>query len=665
MENVTLGLAVMAGFLSFISPCVLPLVPAYVGYMSSRMTHKIARQTSAGTIQSTSLAMRLHMLLHGLAFVLGFTLVFVLIGLLTTALVSVAGQYVNTFTLIIGRFGGVIIILFGLQFMGILPKFFKWLRKKENANLLDNILISIGFTIVISGLIYWGLVEQFIITLPLVAGFVLIMFINGAFSQPAVFWNNVLNRLDILLYSDTRGEIELDGREGLFGSVFMGMVFSAGWTPCIGPLLGTILTVAATTGDVGQSMLMLTAYSIGLGIPFIITALLMNSAEGALRRLQKHMHKIELISGSLLIAIGLMVASGQLQSLSQTFSQGEFADFTFRVEECGIGFFEGDVYISHLGPCLGGSLVPVTINRSASGRFTADIPEQEYLFRAEKGKSIDFEIRSVNEAIVDFNMTFYSPDNTELVSTSKADSVTSDSKYYPLANYTLEEDGLYRIVISNKSQVEKARFRIKIRDAEPIDTSIGAGSSSVDVVASGTVGEQNVTSVDGSPQTEALDSLADSALNSVTEVADSVDLVVGLKEGNLAPDFTVVTVEGESITLSDLRGQIVLLNFWATWCGPCRREMPELQQAYEKRNKDGFEILAIAAQDTVEAIVDFRDELDLTFPLALSDEINDTYRIQVRPSSYLLDKDGIIIVRHFGMMTETQLQEMLNKALAE
>ena len=97
MENITIGLAVIAGFLSFISPCVLPLVPAYIGYMGGRMTHNISMQTSAGTTQTT-LAMRLHMLLHGLAFVFGFTLVFVLIGILTTALVSVAGQYVNTFT---------------------------------------------------------------------------------------------------------------------------------------------------------------------------------------------------------------------------------------------------------------------------------------------------------------------------------------------------------------------------------------------------------------------------------------------------------------------------------------------------------------------------------------------------------------------------------------
>jgi cytochrome c-type biogenesis protein len=664
MENVTIGLAIIAGFLSFISPCVLPLVPAYVGYMSGRMTHNIARQTSAGTSESTGLAMRLHMLLHGLAFVAGFTFVFVLIGLLTTVLFSVAGQYVNTFTEIIGRVGGIIIIFFGFQFMGVLPKFFKWLRKKDNAKLLDNVLISIVVAVIISILMYWGLVEQIIIVLPLIATLFLAMFINGAFTQPAVFWNRVLDRIELMLYTDTRAEMEPNGREGLLGSAFMGVVFSAGWTPCIGPIYGTILTVAAATGDVAQGVLMLTAYSLGLGIPFIITALLLNSAQGILRRLQKHMHKIELISGTLLILIGIMVASGQLQSLSQTFSQGEFADFTLRVEECGVGFFEGKLELRHVGSCLDGLVVPISINDSASGNFTADMSAQEYIFHANANTAIDFEVRSVKKAVVDFTLTLYSPDDVELTSVAKVDSITTDSKFYPLANYTLEEDGIYRIVIANTSQTQDSRFFIKLRQAEEIDATIGAGSSLVDILASGTIGEQDVTQIDGSPLT---DTSTDTALNSITDVAQSLDPATGLKEGNRAPDFTVMMDTGDPITLSDLRGNVVLLNFWGTWCGPCRREMPEFQRAYEAFNDKGFEILAVAVDDSFEAISEFRDELGLTFPLALDDtnEINDAYSIQVRPSSFLLDKEGNILIRHLGMMTEAQIQEVLEEALTE
>ena len=644
MENVTIGLALVAGILSFISPCVLPLVPAYIGYMGGRLTHNVSRQTAAGTVAPIGLAFRLQMLLHGIAFVLGFTLIFVLIGLFTTALSSVAGQHVGAFTEIIGRFGGLVIIFFGFQFMGLPPRFFAWLRKKGQAGLLDNVLLSIAFALVAAGIFYWGFLEQTVIALPLTALLAGAMIVNGAFTQPAVFWNRLLERLDVLFYSDTRGDIGTSGREGLLGSAAMGMVFSAGWSPCIGPLLGTILTVAATsgatTGDIAQGMLLLTAYSIGLGIPFVITALLLNSAQGVLRRLQRQMNKIKLFSGSLLIAIGVLVASGQLQSLSQTFSQGEFADFTLRVEECGVGFFEGGLHLSHVGSCLNGTLIPVAINQSASGRFTPDSPLQEFLFHADAGAIIDLEVRSVNETVPEFEMTLYGPADTELARGAKSDSIAVNDSFYPLTAFSLIDDGLYRVVINNASTVEAARFRVKIRESEPLQ----------------------VAADEAAPQ-----SFASNLLNTLSEIASDLLPTVGLAEGNRAPDFTIETLDGVSISLADLRDQVVLLNFWGTWCGPCRREMPEFQKAYEEWQPRGFEIVAIAYNDNEEAMADFRDEYGLSFPLALDDtgEINDAYGIQTRPSSYLLGKDGVILARHFGIMTEAQLSELLNDAFAE
>jgi hypothetical protein len=105
----------------------------------------------------------------------------------------------------------------------------------------------------------------------------------------------------------------------------MGVVFSAGWTPCIGPVYGGILTLAWNGGDVGQAGGLLAAYSLGLGVPFLLTALALDRAQVVLRQLQRHMHKIELASGAFLIAIGVLVASGSLQSLSAQFAVGEFA----------------------------------------------------------------------------------------------------------------------------------------------------------------------------------------------------------------------------------------------------------------------------------------------------------------------------------------------------
>lgn len=653
MDNVTIGLALVAGILSFISPCVLPLVPAYIGYMGGRLTHNVSRQSAAGSAATVSLALRLQMLLHGIAFVLGFTIVFVLIGLFTTALSSLAGQHVSTFTEILGRVGGIVIIFFGFQFMGVMPRFFNWLRKKGQAGILDNILFSIGFAIVASGLIYWAFLEQAALALPLIAALVIALVVKGAFSEPATFWHGALDRLESMLYSDTRADIGGSGREGLLGSTFMGMVFSAGWTPCIGPLLGTILTVAAasgaTSGDIAQGMLLLAAYSIGLGIPFIITALLMNSAQGLLRRLQRHMRKIELLSGSLLIAIGILVASGQLQSLSQTFSRGEFADFTFRVEECGVGFFDGELGLSHVGACLGGSLVPVAINQSASGVFAPDRPEQEFLFHADAGQMIDVEVRSVNEAAPDFELILFGPPDAELARANKADSIESDERLYPLTRFELPSDGRYRVVLRNPSATATSRFRVKVRNAQAIEAAAGSSPSELANMPAGETPS------------------AEDAMNSFTDIAADLAPAFGLAEGNRAPAFTIETLDDDIVALSDLRGRVVLLNFWGTWCGPCRREMPEFQKAYEEWKSQGFDILAIAYNDTEEAMAAFRDEYDLSFPLALDDsgEINDAYGIQTRPSSYLLDRDGVILARHFGIMTEAQLSELLNQALAQ
>lgn len=650
MDNVTFGLALVAGLLSFISPCVLPLVPAYVGYMGGRLTHNIARQTSAGGASAVRVTDRVQMLLHGIAFVLGFTVIFVLIGFLTTALASIAGQFVSTFTESIGRIGGLVIIFFGLQFMGLLPRFFRWLRAKSNAGLLDNALLSIVFAILASAVIYWGFVEQIVIALPLVAALGVAMLANGAFAQPAVFWNRMLDRLDAMFYSDTRGDVAGSSRDGLLGSAFMGMVFSAGWTPCIGPLLGTILTVAAatgaTTGDIAQGMLLLTAYSIGLGIPFIITALLMNSAQGLLRRLQRHMRKIELFSGTLLILIGLLVASGQLQNLSRTFSQGDFADFTFRVEECGVGYFEGHVGLSHVGACLSGTLSPVALNQSAGGQFTDDVSRLEYLFHADAGRVIDVEVRGLGNEAPDFIVTLFSPVEAEIASSDKAGSLVADGMLYPLTEVSLDEDGLYRIVLEKGAGDATGRFRVKARESQPFRADDAGEDGGV---------------------LATLSSLAEDALSSLSDIASDLRPAVGLAEGNQPPDFTIRTVEAQELRLSDLRGKVVLLNFWGTWCGPCRREMPEFQKAYEEWAEKGFLILAIAYNDSEAAIRDFRDEFGLTFPLALDDsgEINDRYAVQTRPSTYIIGRDGLIWSKHFGIMTEPQLRELFDDMFLE
>ena len=638
MDNISIGLALAAGLLSFISPCVLPLVPAYIGYMGGRLTHNVSQQAAAGA-SSASLFIRLQLLLHGVAFVCGFTLIFVLIGLFTTALSTVAGQHVGTFTEIIGRVGGLVIIFFGFQFMGVVPRLIAWLRKKGQSGILDSAWLSLVAIVVAGAVLHWALLEQAVASLPLSAALALFMAHQGAFTRPAVFWHRALDSLDAALYSDSRGDIGARGGEGLPGSFFMGVVFSAGWSPCIGPLLGTILTVAATsgasTGQIAHGMLLLTAYSIGLGIPFIITAMLLNSARGILRRLQRQMSKIKLISGSMLVFIGILVASGQLQSLSQTFSRGEFADFTYRVEECGVGFFEGKLQLKHVGACLDGRLAPVAINQSASGIFSPTA--QAFLFHAAAPIDIDLELRGINDDLPDFSVKLYAPDDMELASASRSASITADDKLYPLSAFTLVDTGLYRVEISSADAESQSRFRIKIREAQPL------------------------------AQAAERESFASNLMNSLADIVADLQPAIGLAEGNRAPDFAVQSLDGAAIKLSDLRGKVVLLNFWGTWCGPCRREMPEFEKVYQSWHERGFEIIAIAYNDSEPSMAEFRDELGLSFPLALdaSGEINDAYAIQTRPSSYLLDQDGLILAKHFGIMTESQLVALLAAVIAE
>lgn len=558
--EITLYLAFIAGLVSFISPCVLPLVPAYVGYMGGRMTHTVA--TSAvhpgGRTTSAGLNQRFVTFIHSLFFIGGFALVFVGIGLLSTAFVSVVGgQNISALTDLIGRIGGIIIIFFGLHFMGVLPR---WLAQfRINEVLLSNQLTSIGFAFGGGALILWGFSGNVLIWestlwtyafwVPLIGLaslgiFIAWLFLAGAFTDPVVFWNNTVDRITTALYTDTRQSIGTLGKrdQGYGSSAIMGIVFSAGWTPCIGPVYGTVLTMAANGGDVAQAGMLLAAYSLGLGIPFMLTALALDSAQTLLRKLQRHMRKVELASGVFLIVIGLLVASGQLQSLSATLSQGDFAVVAINLEEQVIGAVIG------------------------SDRLSSD-----------------------NDA---------------------------------------ETTGSSQTIITNPETVKVA----------PTGTPAVAATA-----------VPNLT-----PDTE----------TAVQAVGSGPS--VGISLGNLAPDFETISDRGEHVKLSDHRGEIVLLNFWATWCGPCRIEMPEFEAIYETRKDEGFVIIAVNNAESITDVQGFRYELGLNFTLAMDERANiqNQYNIFSYPSTFILDKDGTILARHFGPLTTDQINDLVDNALA-
>ncbi len=525
--ELTLGLAFIAGLVSFISPCVLPLVPAYVGYMGGRMTNTVAANLRMGTApKSSSVGQRFGTALHGVFFVAGFTFVFVAIGLLSTAFIQeIGGSNINQVTALIGRIGGIVIVVFGLHFMGVLARLFARLRAAEKV--LASPLFSLATALLASALIAWGFTGTLAVwSTPLwegntwlptsavlvVAALWLVLILGRAFTHPAGFWTAVLTRVETALYADTRRQMNAAHSKGFGGSALIGVVFAAGWTPCIGPVYGAVLTLAASGGDVSEAGTLLAAYSLGLGVPFLLTALLLDQTRGVLRRLQRHMRAIELASGTFLILIGLMVASGRLQDLSARFA-GDFAEFSIGFEEQVVDLVGGDT-----------SAFQVT-------------------------------------------------------------------------------DGI-----------------------QPLSA-------------------------------EAAPELA---------VGEPASLKVGLEVGNLAPDFQTVTDEGEPVSLSDLRGQVVLLNFWATWCGPCRVEMPEFQQQYEARAGDGFTILAVNSGESPDTVRRFREELGLTFPLALDEStaIQAQYGLFSYPTTLLLDHEGVIVARHFGPLTTGQIDQMLDSVLS-
>jgi len=225
-EPAGLGLfvAFLAGLLSFLSPCVLPLVPSYVGFLTG-MT--LPEMTGRRRIALT----------HALLFVAGFSLIFILLGASATALGG-ALKYYQTW---IARAGGVLVILFGLLCLGV---------------------VKVGF------------LEQ-------------------------------------------ERRLQLQHKPvGYLGSVLVGMAFGAGWTPCIGPVLGAILSLAATSGSVPRGMLLLGVYSAGLAVPFLLAAVAVESFLEWFQRFRRYLPWVMRVSGVLLIFVGILMATGQFTRLA-------------------------------------------------------------------------------------------------------------------------------------------------------------------------------------------------------------------------------------------------------------------------------------------------------------------------------------------------------------
>lgn len=155
----------------------------------------------------------------------------------------------------------------------------------------------------------------------------------------------------------------------------------------------------------------------------------------------------------------------------------------------------------------------------------------------------------------------------------------------------------------------------------------------------------------------------DAAAISSGVVTDLESLEVAPRAGSRAPDFILTSLDGKEYRLSDLRGRPVLLNFWATWCGPCQVEMPDIQERYERHSPD-LVVLAIDFDESAEIVAPFVSELGLTFPILLDPggKVNaELYNVRGYPSSYFVDSDGVIRVVQIGLMTKGQIGSYLEE----
>jgi cytochrome c-type biogenesis protein len=234
-ESVSLFAAFLAGLISFVSPCVLPIVPGYLSFISGANLNQLkeggAPRGLAAQVGITSLA-----------FVLGFSTVFVSLGAAATLVGYVLQQYKRE----LGIVGGVVIIILGLHTAGVLK--IKWLLYERRADVK---------------------------TKPL----------------------------------------------GLLGAYVVGLAFAFGWTPCIGPILGAILLVASQQDTVAKGVLLLSCYSLGLGVPFVLSGLAINRFFAASSSLKKHMRAVEVFAGVLLVGVGLLLVTGQLSLIARYMSR--------------------------------------------------------------------------------------------------------------------------------------------------------------------------------------------------------------------------------------------------------------------------------------------------------------------------------------------------------
>jgi cytochrome c-type biogenesis protein len=234
MDQVPIYAAFIAGLFSFLSPCVLPLVPGYISIISGSSLDQLKAHGKDSSLYRT-------VLMNSILFIVGFSITFIMLGASATWL----GQLLISKMRLFGQLAGIVLVVFGVHLTGLI---------KINA-----------------------------------------------------------------LYKDKRFH-NVQKPRGMLGALVLGLAFAFGWTPCIGPILAGILTIASTKQTVTQGMFLLAVYSAGLGIPFLLTSLALNQFLAFYGRFKRHFHAVEVLSGALVIAVGLLILTNSLSRLATYFA---------------------------------------------------------------------------------------------------------------------------------------------------------------------------------------------------------------------------------------------------------------------------------------------------------------------------------------------------------
>ena len=222
--HITYWIAFTAGILSFVSPCVLPLIPSYLTYITGLSFKQLDEEHPTAKVRMT-------VLLHSICFIIGFSVVFVLLGAIAGIASSKFQTHLREGLEWVEKIGGLLIFLFGVH---------------------------------MTGLFHFG-----------------------------------------VLLGEKRVQLH-EKPSGYFGTFVVGLAFAAGWTPCIGPILASILMIAATSGQIGEGVGLLSVYSLGLGVPFLLSGLLFHQFLVAFNRFRKYIRVVEIGTGVMLMAVGIM-----------------------------------------------------------------------------------------------------------------------------------------------------------------------------------------------------------------------------------------------------------------------------------------------------------------------------------------------------------------------